>query len=112
MLTAWNEPDTPALLEVAGRNTAENASCTLPLLLASGVIEQVTVVTSAWHLRARYFFAVYRRYGLRVDADPARHHGPWLRMLAHEAHELPAMVRERRAALAAMRLPRDTARDA
>jgi glucosamine-6-phosphate deaminase len=112
MLTAWNEPDTPALLEVAGRNSAENASCTLPLLLGSGVIERVTVVTSAWHLRARYFFAAYRRYGLCVDADPARHHGPWLRMLAHEAHELPAMVRERRAALAAMRLPRDTARDA
>jgi glucosamine-6-phosphate deaminase len=112
MLTAWNEPDTPALLEVAGRNTAENASCTLPLLLASGVIEHVTVVTSAWHLRAHYFFAAYRRYGLRIDADPARHHGPWLRMLAHEARELPAMARERRAALAAMRLPRVAARDA
>jgi glucosamine-6-phosphate deaminase len=112
MLTAWNEPDTPALLEVAGRNTAENASRTLPLLLASGVIRRVTVVTSAWHVRAPYFFAAYRRYGLGVDMAPARHHGPWLRMLAHEAHELPAMARERRAALAAVRLPRETAHDA
>jgi glucosamine-6-phosphate deaminase len=106
MLTAWNEPDTPALLEVAGRNTAENASCTLPLLLATGAIRHVTVVTSAWHLRARYFFAPYRGYGLRVDADPARRHGPWARMLAHELHELPGMVRERRAAMAAVRVPR------
>jgi glucosamine-6-phosphate deaminase len=105
MLTAWNEPDTPALLEVAGRNTAENASRSLPLLLASGVIRRVTVVTSAWHIRAPYFFAAYRRYGFEVDADPARHHGPWLRMLAHELHELPAMPRERRDALAAVRLP-------
>src|SRR5689334_25384742 len=100
MLTAWDEPDKPAMLEVTGRNTAENASRTLPLLLASGVIRQVTVVTSAWHVRAPYFFAAYRRYGLGVDMAPARHHGPWLRMLAHEAHELPAMARERRDALA------------
>jgi len=105
MLTAWNEPDTPALLEVAGRNTAENASRTLPLLLATGVIRRVTVVTSLWHVRAPCFFAAYRRYGFAVDADPARNHGPWLRMLAHELHELPAMVRERRAAFAEVRLP-------
>jgi glucosamine-6-phosphate deaminase len=111
MLTAWNEPGTPALLEVAGRNTAENASRTLPLLLASGVIRRATVVTSAWHVRAPYFFAACRRYGLQVDADPARHHGPWLRMLAHEAHELPSMPRERREAMAAVRVPRETARD-
>jgi glucosamine-6-phosphate deaminase len=112
MLTAWNEPDTPALLEVAGRNTAENASRSLPLLLASGVIRRVTVVTSAWHLRAPYFFAAYGRYGLDVDSDRARHHGPWLRMLMHELREAPAMVHERREALAAVRLPRETPQDA
>jgi len=112
MLTAWNEPDTPAVLEVAGRNTAENASCSLPLLLATGVIRRATVVTSAWHVRAPYFFAAYRRYGLAVDAAPARHHGPWLRMLGHELHELPAMRRERREALATVRIPRETAPDA
>jgi glucosamine-6-phosphate deaminase len=102
MLTAWNEPGTPALLEVAGRNTAENASRSLPLLLATGVIARVTIVTSLWHVRAPYFFAPYRRYGFAVDTAPARHHGPWLRMLAHEAHELPAMFRERREAMAAI----------
>jgi glucosamine-6-phosphate deaminase len=103
MLTAWNEPGTPALLEVAGRNTAENASRTLPLLLATGVIRRVTVVTSLWHVRAPYFFAAYRRYGFAVDSDPSGHHGPWLRMLAHEAHEFPGMFRERREAMAAAR---------
>jgi glucosamine-6-phosphate deaminase len=112
MLTAWNEPGTPALLEVAGRNTAENASRSLPLVLAAGVIGHVTVVTSAWHVRAPYFFATYRRFGLTIDADPARHHGPWLRMLAHELHELPAMPRERREALAAAHLESETAHDA
>jgi glucosamine-6-phosphate deaminase len=105
MLTAWNEPGTPAILEVAGRNTAENASCSLPLLLAAGAIRRVTVVTSAWHLRAPYFFAPYRRFGLEVDSDPARHHGPWPPMLAHELRELPAMARERRTAMAAVRVP-------
>jgi glucosamine-6-phosphate deaminase len=111
MLTAWNEPSTPAVLEVAGRNTAENASCTLPLLLATGVVRRVTVVTSRWHLRAPYFFAAYRSHGVHVDSDPARHHGPWVRMLAHEVHELPRMHRERREAMAALRPVRETAAD-
>ena len=102
MLTAWNEPDTPALAEVAGRNTAENASRTLPLLLAAGGIRRVTVVTSSWHLRAPFFFAPYARHGIAVERDPARHHGPWLPMLAHELHEAPGMWRERRAAMAEM----------
>ena len=34
MLAAWHVADVPALLEVAGRNTAENASRSLPLVLA------------------------------------------------------------------------------
>ena len=50
-------PAFPALLEDAGRNTAENASRSLPIIRAIGDIRRVTVVTSAWHIRAPYFFA-------------------------------------------------------
>ena len=41
MKGAWDEHDAPALLEVAGRNTAENASRSLPLLLALGEVRRV-----------------------------------------------------------------------
>jgi hypothetical protein len=95
MLTAWSEPGTPAILEVAGRSTAENASRTLPLILAAGSIRRVTVVTSAWHVRAPYFFAPYRRFGLRVDNDPAGRRWRWPRMLVHEFHEVLASAARR-----------------
>ena len=105
MLSAWDEPDTPALLEVAGRNTAENASRTLPLLWATGDIRRVVVVTSAWHVRAPYFFAPYRRFGLRVSVRPSFRHGRWLPMLARELREARRARRERRAAMEAVRMP-------
>ena len=105
MLTAWTSSETPALLEVAGRNTAENASRSLPLLLAMGDVRRVTVVTSAWHVRARWFFAYYRRYGLGVSYRPVFHRGNWARGLAGEIRQIPNVRRERRAALAAVRLP-------
>jgi glucosamine-6-phosphate deaminase len=104
MKERWTEPDTPALLEDAGRDTAENASRSLPLIRAIGDVRCVTVVTSGWHLRAPYFFAPYRLFGLRLSFAWTLH-GRWGRMLAHELHELSAMRRERRGAYAAMRLP-------
>ncbi len=106
MLAAWGRHETPALLEVAGRNTAENASRSLPLLLASGCIGRVTVVTSAWHVRTPYFFAPYRREGLELDfARSFRPFARWPSLLAREAREARLAPDERRAALAAMRLP-------
>jgi glucosamine-6-phosphate deaminase len=105
MLTWWSEPDTPALLEVAGRRTAENASCSLPLLAATGVIRRVTVVTSWWHLRARWFFAPYREHGIAVDYAPVFHRGSSLGGLLGEARQVPAMARERHEAFAAVTLP-------
>ena len=103
MLTAWDDPDTPAVLEVAGRDTAENATRSLPLLLAAGPIRHVTVVTSAWHVRARFFFAPYRRHGLRVDTrtvvTPLSRWGP---LLATELRHLGAAPRARRRAYAAL----------
>jgi glucosamine-6-phosphate deaminase len=96
----------PTLLENAGRDTSENASRSLPIVHAMGDIRRVTVVTSAWHLRAPYFFAPYRAFGLHTSFRFTPH-GNWPRMIMHEVRHLPAMRRERRRALAAMRLPRE-----
>jgi glucosamine-6-phosphate deaminase len=106
MRAAWRVADVPPLLEVAGRNTAENASRSLPLVLSLGDAHRVTVVTSGWHLRAPYHFWAWRRYGLEVSFAFDRH-GDWRRMLGHELRGLPSMARERREALAAMALPRE-----
>jgi glucosamine-6-phosphate deaminase len=108
MKERWSDAEAPALLEDAGRNTAENASRSLPLIRAIGEVRRVTVVTSGWHLRAPYFFAPYRLFGLRLSFAWTLH-GRWGRMLAHELREAPAMRRERRGALAAMRLPAELA---
>ena len=99
MRAAWRLHGVPALLEVAGRNTAGNAACSLPIVLALGGIRQVTVVTSAWHVRAPYMFAPWREHGLRVRFA-VDWRGDWPRMLAREAHEARAAARERREAFA------------
>jgi len=104
----WSFPGVPAVLEDAGRNTAENASRSLPIIRAIGDIRRVTVVTSAWHVRAPYFFAPYRIFGLRL-AFRWTPHGNWPRMLWHELRSLPALRRERRRAMAEMRLPPEVA---
>jgi glucosamine-6-phosphate deaminase len=105
MRAAWRVVDVPPVLEVAGRDTAENATRSLPLVLALGDARRVTVVTSAWHLRAPYHFLPWREYGLEVGfAFDWR--GDWRRMIAHELRSMRTMRAERRRALAAMALPR------
>ena len=99
MRAAWRLPGVPPLLEVAGRNTAGNAACSLPIVLALGGIRDVTVVTSAWHVRAPYMFAPWRDHGLRVRFA-VDWHGDWPRMLSRELHEGRAATRERREAFA------------
>jgi glucosamine-6-phosphate deaminase len=99
MKTAWDDHDAPALLEVAGRDTAENASRSLPILLALAEATEVTVVSSAWHLRVPYFFRPYRGYGLRVNYRASFAHGDWPRMLAHELRAFPHAPAQRRAAM-------------
>ena len=106
MKGAWDEHAAPALLEVAGRNTAENASRSLPLLLAVGDIRHVVVVTSAWHLRTPWFFAPYRRFGLDVGYRVSFAHGHWPRMVAQELRGARTLRSERAAAMAAMHSPR------
>src|SRR5947199_362596 len=104
MATEW-PGGAPLLLEVAGRDTAENATRSLPLILALGGIERVTVVTSAWHFRARPYFAPYRRFWLRLDFQPDWTRGGWLRMLWNELRLTPRVPRARRGAWSAVRLP-------
>jgi glucosamine-6-phosphate deaminase len=105
MQREWPLTDVPALLEVAGRNTAENASRSLPIVLALGIAARVSVVTSIWHLRAPYFFAPYRAFGLDVDMRPARPLRGWAHLLAEEVGGFAGMARQRRSATAAVRLP-------
>jgi hypothetical protein len=105
MRAAWHVADVPPLLEVAGRDTAENATRSLPLVLALGDARRVTVVTSGWHIRAPYHFRAWRRYGLEVGFAFDRH-GDWRRMLANELSGMRTMRSERHRALAAMALPR------
>jgi glucosamine-6-phosphate deaminase len=105
MAREWPLADVPVLLEVAGRNTAENASRSLPIVLALGVAGRVSVVTSLWHLRAPYFFAPYREFGLEVELRPARPLRGWAHLLAEELGGVAGMARQRRAAMDAVRLP-------
>ena len=100
--------DEDGRMEVAGRDTAENASRSLPLIAALGEVRRVTVVTSAWHLRAPYFFAPYRRFGLRVSFRFTLR-GRWVRMLRHEFRHARRMRAERARAMAAVRMPPDSA---
>jgi glucosamine-6-phosphate deaminase len=104
MQEEWSVAEVPVLLEDSGRDTAENASRSLPLLRAIGGIRRVTVVTSAWHLRAPYFFAPYRTFGVRLSFRWTAH-GDWPRMLWHEVRSLPAARRSRRRAMSEVRLP-------
>jgi DUF218 domain/Glucosamine-6-phosphate isomerases/6-phosphogluconolactonase len=108
MKAEWPLPDVPTVLEDAGRNTAENATCSLPLIRPIGDIRRVKVVTSAWHVRTPYLFAPYRTLGLRLSFAPA-FHGPWLRPLGSELRGVPSMRRQRRRAMARMRLPAELA---
>jgi hypothetical protein len=102
MKTAWDEHVAPALLEVEGRDTAENASRTLPILLVLAEPAKVTVVSSPWHLRVPWFFAPYRDFGLDVSYRPSAPHGDWRRMLAEELRDARRARGRRGAAMSAM----------
>ena len=101
----WTVPEVPVLLEVAGRNTAENASRSLPLVVAQGGIAKVSVVTSAWHLRTAYFFAPYREYGLDLNLVPAAPLRGWAHLVAEEIGGFAGAPLQRTAAMGAVRLP-------
>ena len=104
MKAEWPLEWVPAVLEDAGRNTAENATRSLPLIRAIGDIRRVTVVTSAWHVRTPYFFAPYRTFGLRLSLA-VEAHGAMIRPLLGELAALRSVRAQRGRAMAAMRLP-------
>jgi hypothetical protein len=58
----------------------------------------VTVVSSWWHLRVPWFFAPYRRFGLRVSFRPSLDRHGWWPLLARELREARRAGRERREA--------------
>lgn len=97
---AWRGPEVPLLLEEAATTTSDNAAFSLPLLLATGEIRAVTVVTSRSHLRARYFFAPYRGYGLRLEFAGADY--PLLPGLLNELRWTATMRSRRRRELAVL----------
>ena len=105
MEAEWTLPDIPVLLEDAGKNTAENASRSLPIIRAIGELRRVTVVTSAWHIRTPYVFAPYRALGLKLSFAPAFHGLPAPHLLIGEVVQVPIMRRHRREAMSQMRLP-------
>ena len=81
------------------------ATRSLPLVLALRDARHVTVVTSAWHLRAPYHFGAWRERGLEVRYA-FDWHGDWDRMLAHELRGMRTLRDDRRRALADLALPR------
>ena len=66
---------------------------------------RVTVVTSAWHVRAPYFFAPYRASGSSWTYDPPVRCEAGPHLLAEELGGLAGMARQRRSAMGAVRLP-------
>jgi glucosamine-6-phosphate deaminase len=100
LANAWRGPEVPLLLEEAATSTSENATFSLLMLLAMPEIKSVVVVTSRSHFRARYFFAPYRDYGLRLRFAGADY--PVLRGLLNELRWIATMRRRRRTELAVL----------
>jgi uncharacterized SAM-binding protein YcdF (DUF218 family) len=69
----WNGPAAELVLEEAATSTAENAACTVPLLLERGVSEAIVVSAPAHLVRARWIFRrIYGAHGIAVRFRAAR----------------------------------------
>jgi uncharacterized SAM-binding protein YcdF (DUF218 family) len=69
----WNGPTAELVLEEAATSTAENAACTVPLLLERGVSEAIVVSAPAHVVRARWIFRrIYGAHGITVRFRAAR----------------------------------------
>ena len=107
MLDAWpGRDDVELALETTATTTAENASRTLPLLLARDIGEATVVCVPVHSRRVRYFFVrLYERFGVRcaVSVAPSR---PTLSAVAWELGATAVMSRQRRSAFAELESPR------
>ena len=103
MRDLWSGPDVELVVEPTARNTAENASRTLPLLGERGIERAVVVCTPTHLARTRLLFGrLYRGAGVEV-AYRAVAVAPSLRSIAWELAAfpfLPAQLRAARAELA------------
>jgi uncharacterized SAM-binding protein YcdF (DUF218 family) len=73
MRDLWRGPDVSLMIEGTATTTAENAACTLPMLVERGVREAIVVCAPAHALRAGWIFRrIYGPHGIRVSVRPAR----------------------------------------
>jgi uncharacterized SAM-binding protein YcdF (DUF218 family) len=73
MRDLWRGPDVSLVVEGAATTTAENAACTLPMLVERGVREAIVVCAPAHLIRARWIFRrIYGARGVAVSFRPAR----------------------------------------
>jgi len=100
MRDAWRGPDVELVVEPTASVTAENASRTLPLLLARGVTRAVVVCALPHAARSRFFFR--RLYGARGVETSFRvlRARPTIAAVAWELAAFPACVSQLRAARA------------
>jgi uncharacterized SAM-binding protein YcdF (DUF218 family) len=103
MRDAWRGPDVELVVEPTARNTAENATRTLPLIRDRGIERAVVVCTPTHLARTRLLFGrLYRSAGIEV-AFRAVAVAPSLRSIVWELAAfpfLPAQLRAARAELA------------
>lgn len=73
MHSLWRGPDAELVVDETAATTAENAACTLPILVEHGVREVIVVCAPAHALRARWIFRhIYGAEGIRVRMRAAR----------------------------------------
>ena len=73
MRALWDGPDVELVVEETATSTAENAACTLPLLLQRGVRDAIVVCAPAHFLRARWIFRrIYGSHDIAVRFRTAR----------------------------------------
>jgi uncharacterized SAM-binding protein YcdF (DUF218 family) len=73
MRDLWRGPDASLVTEETATTTAENAACTLPILVERGIREVIVVCAPAHALRAGWIFRrIYGPEGIRVRIRLAR----------------------------------------
>jgi uncharacterized SAM-binding protein YcdF (DUF218 family) len=107
MRDLWSGPDVELVVEPTARNTAENASRTLPLLGERGIERAVVVCTPTHLARTRLLFGrLYRGAGVEVTFRSVAV-APSLRSIAWELAAFPFLPAQLRAARAELeRRPR------